>query len=107
MRYLFHNVYGDADALITNKPDDVTCVPFGWDEQTEAIRNSFLALLNIGISSLPAVVAWREERIVTSEDPNDTPKTIPAGWDAIYLLNIDKANWNWQHIQSLIDNWNN
>lgn len=57
MKYLFHNIYGDANDLISTKPDDVILVPYGWDENTEMKRNEILAQLNLsGISGLPCYV---------------------------------------------------
>ena len=66
MRYLLHNIYGDADHLINTAPDDVTCVPFGWDADTEQARNSLLASLGLaGVSQLPCLLVehdgvWHE-----------------------------------------------
>ena len=61
MRYLLHNIYGDADDLIASAPDDVTCVPFGWDAETEAARNALLADLGVaGVSGLPALLVERD-----------------------------------------------
>src|SRR4051794_13996351 len=70
MRYLFHNVYGDAAALIASAPADVTCVPFGWDDATEAARNKLLRELDTVVSGLPSLIyfdgwlqEWREVRV--------------------------------------------
>lgn len=104
--YLFHNIYGDADNLIANKPDNVITVPFGWDSNTEAMRNTLLNFLNVKVSGLPSVVAWRPEHTVESPHPDDPPKTIQAGWDVINLEIVPRYEWNWQYIQSIIDSWN-
>lgn len=81
MRYLFHNVYGDADALVTSAPDDVTCVPFGWDADTEQARNVLLDMLGRSVPALP----W-----LLSDDGQDVP---------VALL---PQPWSWQQI----DGWN-
>lgn len=57
MKYLFYNVYGDADELISTKPGDVIVVPYGWDEDTETKRNQIIFELNLnGVSGLPCYV---------------------------------------------------
>ena len=104
-KYLFHNVYGDAQSLIDNKPENVVAVPFGWDPQTEAMRDSILGLLGVTVAGLPAIVAWREEYITTSPSPLDPPKTMPAGWFVLHLNDVPKSDWNWGYIQSVIDGW--
>jgi len=104
-KYLFHNVYGDAQTLIDTKPDNVVTVPFGWDSQTEMLRDSILNLLGVSIAALPAVVAWREEHTSTSPSPLDPPKVMPAGWFVLYLHNVPELDWNWGYIQSVIDGW--
>ena len=104
-KYLFHNIYGDAQTLIDTKPNDVTTVPFGWDPQAETIRDSMLNLLGVKVAGLPAVVAWREEYITTSPDPLDLPKTMPAGWFVLHLNDVPQSNWNWGYVQSVIDGW--
>lgn len=103
--YLFHNTYGDADSLIENKPEGVTCVPWGWDKDTEERRDAFLTLLAVNVPSLPAVVAWRKEYTTTSPNPLDPPKFIPSHWEVIKLSEVPRADWNWQYIQSVIDKW--
>ena len=74
MRYLFHNVYGDADELISSKPNDVTCVPFGWSEEIEQERNRLINELNVVVGSLPSLVystgqEYKEFRIDDMEKP--------------------------------------
>jgi hypothetical protein len=80
MRYLLHNIYGDADHLIDTAPDDVTCVPFGWDEATETARNTLLSQLGVGgVSSLPSLLVEHDGRWVE----------IPAAglsWDTLNVL---------------------
>lgn len=57
MKYLFYNVYGDADELISTKPEDVIAVPYGWDGDTETKRNQILSELNLnGVSGLPCYI---------------------------------------------------
>ena len=78
MRYLLHNIYGDADDLIASAPDDVISVPFGWDAATEAARNDLLAQLGLsGVSGLPCLLYQDGGRWVQFvwSDP-------AAGWDA-------------------------
>lgn len=81
LRYLFHNIYGDANDLIANAPVDVATIAFGWDEQTENFRNQKLEELNVsGVSVLPALLffyqdSWHEIRVA------DMPK--PWNWEQI------------------------
>lgn len=103
MRYLFHNIYGDADGLITTAPSDVVCVPFGWDVQTENTRNTLIASFNLPhISTLPSVVFWFPEK--TYPDPfnaNIPPRTFPAHWHELSVLDIPKP-WSWEQIDTAI-----
>lgn len=55
MRYLFHNIYGDADELITTKPNDVVCIPFGWSTEIEEERNKKMQEINLVVSGLPSL----------------------------------------------------
>jgi hypothetical protein len=80
MRYLFHNIYGDANHLIETAPSDVICVPFGWSDEIEKKRNELLATLDTSVSCLPSLIVekdgkWQEIRI------EDLPK--PWTWETI------------------------
>ena len=45
-RYLFHNIYGDAQNLIDTLPADVETISWGWDPATETVREAKIAELN-------------------------------------------------------------
>jgi hypothetical protein len=99
-KYLFHNVYGDADALIANAPSDVIVIPFGWDKQTEDNRNAILAELNTTVSSLPAVLFFGKEFIAYAGE--DVERIEPAKWEEVRVGTLEKP-WNWADIQLCID----
>ena len=103
MIYLFHNVYNECSELINSAPENVECIPFGWTEEAENYRNLKLNELNIGVSSLPSVIAWRNEYYI---DIEGVTMTVPAHWEEITLSDIDKENWNWNYINSIIEGWN-
>lgn len=103
MIYLFHNVYGEENQLISSTPENVECIPFGWNEEAENYRNLKLQELGIGVSSLPSVIAWRNEYYI---DIEGIIMTVPAHWEEIRLSDIDKENWNWNYINSIIEGWN-
>ena len=67
MRYLFHNIYGDAQSLLDTLPSDVEAIPFGWDEETETARNNKIVELdNVAIGELPSFCL-----LYTSPSPRD------------------------------------
>lgn len=101
MRYLFYNIYGDADELIASKPSDVILVPFGWDPQTEENRNNIIFKLNCTVSSLPSLIYYKDEYSYQSEDQNKNPITIlvPAHWEEIRISDLPKP-WTWQNIEA-------
>lgn len=103
MIYLFHNVYNECSELINSASENVECIPFGWTEEAENYRNLKLNELNIGVSSLPSVIAWRNEYYI---DIEGVTMTVPAHWEEIRLSDIDKENWNWNYINSIIEGWN-
>jgi hypothetical protein len=108
--YLFHNIYGDADELIKNAGDDIICVPFGWDEETENNRNNMLNEMGIVSSSLPSVIVWRKEYIrpeKTILDHTIPSEIVEAHWEEISLGNKPKYLWNWIYVFSVIDGWDN
>lgn len=85
MRYLLHNIYGDADNLVASAPEDVVTMPFGWDATTETARNALLDQLGLtGVSGLPCLLYQRDGRWVEFvwSDPY-------AGWEA---LSVDADN---------------
>lgn len=105
MRYLFHNIYGDADELIATAPSDVTCIPFGWDEQTERTRNEIIAFLGLPhISALPSVVFWFPEKTYSDPVTNGASRTFPAHWQELPITNLPKP-WSWDTIDTAIDEW--
>lgn len=94
-RYLFHNVYGDAKELIETKPDDVICVPFGWDPVTEEKRNSLLQELGIFVSCLPCLVYWKEEDNVTYAYGGQS--NFSAGWYE-FRFEQEVKPWLWENV---------
>lgn len=75
-RYLIHNVYGDASALLTNTPADVVKVPMGWDTAAETSRRNILTSLGptVSVSTLPALLyqsagKWVEMRVSDMAKP--------------------------------------
>lgn len=100
MRYFFYNIYGDADDLLAQKPNDVTAIPFGWDDKSEATRNKLLSELDCGVSCLPSVIYWRNEYSYESLDQNNQTITItvPAHWEEIRVADIEQP-WTWNKIQ--------
>ena len=103
MRYLFHNIYGDAQSLLDTLPSDVEAIPFGWDEETETARNNKLAELdNVGITELPCLVFWREAWDFSFEVDGETI-TInnPAGWWPVGFFELE-GDWTWEKIHKYI-----
>jgi hypothetical protein len=100
MMYLFHNVYNEEIDLINSAPDNVECIPFGWSEEAERYRSLKLEELGIGVSSLPSVIAWRNEANIQVEGVD---MIIPAHWEEIRLSDIEKENWNWPYITSIVE----
>jgi hypothetical protein len=90
-RYLFYNVYGDADELVASAPEDVICVPFGWSAEAEAFRNNLLNELNVTVSALPALVYWKEAQEV---ETIDGPVVIEAHWKELRIAELEKP-WSW------------
>ena len=103
MRYLFHNIYGDAQSLLDTLPSDVEAIPFGWDEETETTRNNKLAELNnIGITELPCLVYWREACDYSFEIDGETFTTnSPAGWFPLSFFELE-GDWTWEKIDQYI-----
>lgn len=99
-QYLFHNIYGDANDLIANKPDNVILVPFGWDEETENVRNSLMKELNLNITSLPSLAFWgKSYEYVTGRN---VTISYPQQWEEVRIGTLEKP-WNWSDIQLCID----
>ena len=85
IKYLFHNVYGDADNLIASAPTDIATIAFGWDEKTESFRNQKLEELGVaGVSTLPALLFFYQD-----------------SWHEIRVLDLPKP-WNWVEIDEQI-----
>jgi hypothetical protein len=99
MRYLFHNIYGDADELIASKPDDVVVVPFGWQPEIEEERNRILNELGTGVSSLPSLLYFVDEYVDIISEPE--PFTVPAHWKELRISDLPKP-WSWEQIEEVV-----
>lgn len=85
MKYLFYNVYGDAEHLVITAGSDVVCVPFGWDAKTEAKRNEIIKQIGLVPSCLPSVIYVSESE------------------DAIEIRVCELAEpWSWEQIDTEI-----
>lgn len=104
MIYLFHNVYGDADALVAAKPSDCESIPFGWTPEVEAYRNAKIAELNCVVSGLPAVIYFQPAYTLTVIYPDGTENIYNEGniWTEVMVYNMNKP-WNWDEIQAEIN----
>lgn len=106
-KYLFHNVYGDADHLINTAPNDVECIPAGWSPEIEEARNNKINLLGIGgVQGYPCLVYWGNEKTVTYTIPGTqetTTRTIAAGWKTLGIYGEGKENWTWSDILNNIN----
>ena len=109
-KYLFHNVYGDADNLINTAPNDVECIPAGWSVEIETARNDKINLLGIGgVQGYPCLVYWEDAKTVTYTVP-DGPnvgqtitRTVAAGWKTLGIYGEGKENWTWTDILNNIN----
>lgn len=108
--YFFYNVYGDADELLKNKPENVIAIPAGWTEELETARNNMLAELNMGIGQYPAVVFWKKEQFVPKMFVGTELETkeyyTDAKWDVIPVGEWPQENWTWDKILSEIAKFN-
>jgi hypothetical protein len=110
-KYLFHNVYGDADHLINTAPNDVECIPAGWSPEIENARNVKINLLGIGgVQGYPCLVYWENQKQVTFTIPEGGPdavqtitRTLPAGWKVLGIYGPGKENWTWIDILNNIN----
>ena len=98
-KYLFHNIYGDADDLIASAPSDVIVVPFGWDEETERKRLEILLDLNTNVTCLPSLLFFGKE--YTAYGENDVERIEPAKWEEVRIGTLEKP-WNWDDINACI-----
>ena len=103
MRYLFHNIYGDAQSLLDTLPSDVEAIPFGWDEETETARNNkIVELNNVGITELPSLVFWREAWDSSFEVDGETFNVNnPACWWPVSFFELE-GDWTWEKIDKHI-----
>jgi hypothetical protein len=103
MRYLFHNIYGDAQSLLDTLPSDVEAIPFGWDEETETARNNKLAELNnVVVGELPSLVYWREAWDSSFEVEGETFTTNnSACWWTVSFFELE-GDWTWEKIDQYI-----
>ena len=101
--YLFHNIYGDAQSLIDSAADDVVLVPWGPAEAAETIRDNYINDMNKSPGSVPSVMyyksAWTEDTFIAGEP---FTQTFGPEWTEIRLSDIEKDNWNWEYIRSII-----
>jgi len=100
MYYLFYNIYGDADELLLSKPSDVVAIPFGWDEESEKIRNEKLAELEILLPSLPALCYWQQTytmRMVHTPTGEVQENDFGNCWDVVEIEKLPKP-WGWEEI---------
>jgi len=107
MMYLFHNVYGDADELISTKPNDVQAVPFGWTDEIETARNELLNSLGCTVSCLPSIVFEVPEKMVVvgvlvDGVMEESLARMPAHYEEIRIFDMPKP-WNWDDILPIIE----
>jgi len=106
--YFFHNVYGDADSLLSSKPSNVVSVPFGWTQAVEENRQSVLTTLNAAVSELPSLIFWVDQYefqrfdIVYNENVTEN---VNAHWEVLSIPRGIEGTWTWEKIQSKIDTW--
>lgn len=105
--YFFHNVYGDVEELLKNKPENVVSVPFGWTEEAEINRNNILQELNLSVSNIPCLVFWKNEEVILEKTENVLGNllvipshTIEAHWSIFDLHSMEKENWVWEKINT-------
>lgn len=104
MIYLFHNVYGDTDELISAKPSDCEAVPFGWTPEVEEYRNNLVAQLGCTVSCLPSVVYYQPAYSITVTNTltgEVTTTSLGGTWAEVPVLHMDKP-WSWDAIQEEI-----
>lgn len=94
-RYLFHNVYGEADGLIQSKPSDVVAVPFGWTPDIEQARNALLQSLGTSVSCLPALLYQVQE---TDSETGET-RTV---WRELRIGDWPRERWTWGNIEEFL-----
>ena len=102
-KYLFHNIYGDADNLISTK--DINTIPVAWgpDSETENNRNNILNQLGITVSCLPSLIYWKEmEQVPSIINGVNTFYTVDAHWQELRIEDLDKSNWNWEYINTYL-----
>jgi len=107
MKYLIHNIYGDADHLINTAPSDVVCVPFGWSDEIEAERNTLLADLNVnGVSCLPCLLHFVESYQTTITNPDTGQEeiiSVPSHWKELRIIDVPTP-WSWDQINHYLNN---
>jgi len=78
---LVHNIYGDANELISTAPEGVVCIPRGWTPEDEAQLYALMQQEGLSsISCLPAFL-FRYEGTIYEIRVADMPK--PWSWTAI------------------------
>jgi hypothetical protein len=105
--YLFHNVYGDAEGLIANKPEGVQCVPFGWTEEIETTRNELIAQLDCTVSCLPSLVFLVPEKMVVvgvlvDEVLEESLARLPEHYEELRILDMPKP-WSWNTVLPIVE----
>jgi hypothetical protein len=98
--YFFYNVYGDAEELLSTKPENVIAIPFGWSEEVENYRNEVLNILDANVSTLPSLLFWGTE--FTTINLQEQELVHPAKWEEVRVLSLEKP-WNWNDINEVIE----
>jgi hypothetical protein len=116
--YFFHNIYGEEQGLLDNLPENVIPIPFGWTEDAEKNRNTFIHSLGITVSYVPSVFAYVEEHYAdNSFFPNmqflpendlrhqNSEQLVYSRWVGFDISSMPKP-WVWTEIISKINNYN-
>ena len=107
-RYLFHNIYGDAQNLIDTLPADVEAIAWGWDVATETAREEKLAELNNpNIPELPCLAYYRNAYSVDQTNPMTNEVLTfnhPADWFGLGFnqINDNEDTWTWEMMEQFI-----
>lgn len=92
MKYLIHNIYGDADELIASAPNDIECIPRGWSAEEESLLASRLSSAQLsGVSCLPALLEWLPEYNTWIET---RIADISTPWNWSIILDVHNHNIN-------------
>lgn len=86
-RYLVVNEHDTKHPLLENPPPDVVVVRYGWTADHEPNRDRLFREMGVGISALPCVIAWEEER-AGEDDPDGNPTVIAAGFRTLRVKDM-------------------